>query len=107
MLPALMLRVWTLGYSARRLSAMVSAQNAGGAAQLPRLGRASAGKSQTRGRGTTAVHKEEERTSTLGSIMVWARVGKEFPDMRQNEREIMFIRMGVTVSGPAQRRTNI
>ena len=39
--------------------------------------------------------------------MVWAWVGKEFPDMRQNEREIMFIRMGVTVSGPAQRRTNI
>ena len=102
MLPALMLRVWTLGYSARRLSAMVSAQNAGGAAQLPRLGRASAGKSQTRGRGTTAVHKEEERTSTLGSIMVWAWVGKEFPDMRQNEREIKFIRLGDAVRTAGQ-----
>ena len=96
MFPALMLRVWAPGYSARHLSVMVSAQNAGGAAQLPRLGRASAGKSQTRSRGTTAVHKEEERTSTLGSIMVQAWVGKEFPDMRQNEREIMFIRMGVS-----------
>ena len=27
--------------------------------------------------------------------LVW--VGKEFPDMRQNEREIKFIRMGDTV----------
>ena len=26
--------------------------------------------------------------------VVQARVGKEFPDMRQNEREIKFIRMG-------------
>ena len=25
--------------------------------------------------------------------MVWAKVGKEFPDMRQNEREIKFIRV--------------
>ena len=29
--------------------------------------------------------------------MVWARFGKEFPDMRQNEREIKFIRMGDAV----------
>ena len=29
--------------------------------------------------------------------MVWARVGKEFPDMRQNEREIKFIRVGDAV----------
>ena len=29
--------------------------------------------------------------------MGWARVGKEFPDMRQNEREIKFIRMGDAV----------
>ena len=29
--------------------------------------------------------------------MVRARVGKEFPDMRQNEREIKFIRVGDTV----------
>ena len=27
-------------------------------------------------------------------VMVWAQVGKEFPDMRQNEREIKFIRVG-------------
>ena len=24
------------------------------------------------------------------SVMVWVRVGKEFPDMRQNEREIKY-----------------
>ena len=29
--------------------------------------------------------------------MVWVQVGKEFPDMRQNEREIKFIRMGDVV----------
>ena len=31
------------------------------------------------------------------NVMVRAQVGKEFPDMRQNEREIKFIRMGDTV----------
>ena len=30
-------------------------------------------------------------------VMVWAQVGKEFPDMRQNGREIKFIRVGDTV----------
>ena len=25
--------------------------------------------------------------------MVWAQVGKEFPDMRQNERKMKFIRV--------------
>ena len=29
--------------------------------------------------------------------MVQAQAGKEFPDIRQNEREIKFIRMGDTV----------
>ena len=29
--------------------------------------------------------------------MFLVRVGKEFPDMRQNEREIKFIRVGDTV----------
>ena len=29
--------------------------------------------------------------------MVQVQVGKEFPDMRQNEREIKFIRVGDTV----------
>ena len=30
-------------------------------------------------------------------VMVLVRVGKEFPDMRQNEREIKLIRMGDAV----------
>ena len=29
--------------------------------------------------------------------MVWAWAGKEFPDMRQNEREIKLIRVGDAV----------
>ena len=33
-------------------------------------------------------------TSHLIIVMVQVRVGKEFPDMRQNEREIKFIRLG-------------
>ena len=31
------------------------------------------------------------------NVMVQAWVGREFPDMRQNEKEIKFIRMGDTV----------
>ena len=31
------------------------------------------------------------------SVVVRARIGKGFPDMRQNEREIKFIRVGETV----------
>ena len=34
--------------------------------------------------------------------IVQAWVGKEFPDMRQNEREIKFIRMGDTVRPAGQ-----
>ena len=34
--------------------------------------------------------------------MVQARVGKEFPDMRQNEREIKFIRIGEAVRTAGQ-----
>ena len=34
--------------------------------------------------------------------MVWARVGKEFPDMRQTEREVKFIRMGDAVRRAGQ-----
>ena len=34
--------------------------------------------------------------------MVWERVGKEFPDMRQNEREIKFIRIGDAVTTEGQ-----
>ena len=35
-------------------------------------------------------------------VIVWAWVGKEFPDLRQNEREIKFIRVGdaVRTAGP-------
>ena len=36
-------------------------------------------------------------------IMVQAWVGKEFPDTRQNERRIKFIRVGRGESLPAQR----
>ena len=34
--------------------------------------------------------------------MIWVRVGKELPDMRQNEREIKFIRMGDAVRTVSQ-----
>ena len=34
--------------------------------------------------------------------MIWVRVGKELPDMRQNEREIKFIRMGDAVGAAGQ-----
>ena len=30
-------------------------------------------------------------------VLVWVQVGKAFPDMRQNERRIKFIRMGDAV----------
>ena len=33
----------------------------------------------------------------LDAVMVWAWIGKEFPDMRQNKREIKFIRVGNAV----------
>ena len=36
------------------------------------------------------------------SVMVWEWVGKEFPDMRQNEREIKFIRVGNAVGTAGQ-----
>jgi len=41
--------------------------------------------------------------------MVWVWVGKEFPDLRQNEREIKFIRVrdGVRTVGHLQGRTDI
>ena len=38
----------------------------------------------------------------LASVLVWVQVGKEFPDMRQNEREIRFIRVGDTVRTAGQ-----
>ena len=33
----------------------------------------------------------------MESVVLRARVGKEFPDMRQNKREIKFIRVGDAV----------
>ena len=41
-------------------------------------------------------------TTAIPHVMIYAQVGKEFPDMRQNEREIKFIRVGDSVrkSGP-------
>ena len=38
----------------------------------------------------------------LESVVVWVRVGKEFPDMRQNEREVKFIRVGDAVRTAGQ-----
>ena len=38
----------------------------------------------------------------MASPVVWVRVGKEFPDMRQNEREVKFIRVGDTVRTAGQ-----
>ena len=38
-----------------------------------------------------------KQKSSFPHVMVCVRVGKEFPDMRQNEREIKFIRMGEAV----------
>ena len=40
------------------------------------------------------------------SVMVWEWVGKEFPDMRQNEREIKFIRVGMLLVQRANSREN-
>ena len=36
------------------------------------------------------------------NVMVLMQVEKEFPDMRQNERELKFIRMGDTVTTEGQ-----
>ena len=35
-------------------------------------------------------------------VVVYVRVGKEFPDIRQNERELKFIRVGDTVRTAGQ-----
>ena len=40
--------------------------------------------------------------SYIVSVVVQVRVGKEFPDMRQNERRIQFIRVGDTVRTAGQ-----
>ena len=38
----------------------------------------------------------------IPTVMVWAQVGKELPDMRQNERKIKFIRVGDAVRTVSQ-----
>ena len=43
-------------------------------------------------------------TTAIPHVMVNARVGKEFPDVRQNEREIKFIRVGDAVRTAGQLR---
>lgn len=35
-------------------------------------------------------------------VVVWVPVGKEFPDMRQSEREIKFIKVGDTIRTAGQ-----
>ena len=37
-------------------------------------------------------------------LVAWGCVGKEFPDLRQNEREVKFIRMGDAVRRAGQRK---
>ena len=39
---------------------------------------------------------------TTQNVVIWEWVGKEFPDMRQNEREIKFVRMGDAVRTAGQ-----
>ena len=46
--------------------------------------------------------QEELPPAALGSLMIHAQVGKEFPDMRQNERRIKFTRMGDAVRTSGQ-----
>ena len=36
------------------------------------------------------------------TVVLWEQAGKEFPDMRQNEREIKFIRVGDAVRTAGQ-----
>ena len=43
-------------------------------------------------------------TTAIPHVMIYAQVGKEFPDMRQNEREIKFIRVGGAVRPAGQLR---
>ena len=44
-----------------------------------------------------ALTDSERLSSRLEPVVVWSWVGKEFPDVRQKEREIKFIRVGDTV----------
>ena len=44
----------------------------------------------------------EFNPQVIECVVVQAQVGKEFPDMRQNEREIKFIRVGDAVRTAGQ-----
>ena len=46
---------------------------------------------------TLLFYHENREDLIMVNVLVWVRVGKEFPDMKQNEKEIKFIRMGDTV----------
>ena len=46
--------------------------------------------------------EKEQLTILENPVMVWTQVGKEFPDNRQNEREIKFIRVGDAVKTAGQ-----
>ena len=42
-------------------------------------------------------NSKNKRETEVSCVVVWARVGKEFPDRRQDERKIKFIRVGDAV----------
>ena len=42
---------------------------------------------------TLLFYHENRDDLIMVNVLVWVRVGKEFPDMRQNEKEIKFIRV--------------
>ena len=46
--------------------------------------------------------EKEQLTILENPVVVWEQVGKEFPDNRQNEREIKFITLGDTVRTAGQ-----
>ena len=51
---------------------------------------------------TLLFYHENREDLIMVNVLVWVRVGKEFPDMKQNEKEIKFIRMGDTVGTVGQ-----
>ena len=50
----------------------------------------------------TPIPTHEPKATTTITLVVWARDGKEFPDMRQNGKEMKFIRAGDTVRTAGQ-----
>ena len=51
---------------------------------------------------TLLFYHENRDDLIMVNVLVWVRVGKEFPDMRQNEKEIKFIRVGDVVRTAGQ-----